>query len=210
MLSEEDDLLPIRLVESWAYCPRQAWYRFVANEDPLNLAMEKGLRRHETLDTAPPRVGAGGWAARHLTVYAPNLGVAGVLDEVCVDDSKLMVTEYKASRLVPRPWSGVLLQLAVQCLALREHAASDTWTGPPLPSPSNTFLRVFYADSGRARAEAWSPRLEQLAHEAIAAGQALFALSAPPPGRVGIRCRSCQHEPVCLPMDLDTLVKAAR
>lgn len=32
-LSEEDDLIPIRAVEAAIYCPRQAWYRFVAGDN---------------------------------------------------------------------------------------------------------------------------------------------------------------------------------
>src|SRR5581483_4248029 len=166
MLSEDDDLLPIRLVESWAYCPRQAWYRFVANEDPLNLAMERGLRRQETLDTTPGRVEGDGWVARHVLVRAPALGVVGVLDELRLEQGELVITEYKASRLAPRPWHGVRLQLAVQHLALREQVAGGGWHGPPLPPEERTLLRVFYADSGRARSERWSPALARMAREA--------------------------------------------
>jgi CRISPR/Cas system-associated exonuclease Cas4 (RecB family) len=210
VLSESDDLLPIRLVESYAYCPRQAWYRFVANDDPLNLAMERGLRRHESLDDTPGRDREGGWVTRHLAVRAPVLGAAGVLDEVRIVDDTLTITEYKASRVVPMPWSGILLQLSVQHLALREQVAGGPWRGPALPPPERTTLRVFYADSGRARAVPWSPALDDRARAAIAAGLELFRPGLPPPGRVGIRCRACQHEPICLPDDLPILRSAVR
>jgi len=210
LLSEADDLLPIRLVESYAYCPRQAWYRFVANEDPLNLDMERGLRRHERVDATAGRLREAGWVARHLAVCAPDLGVAGVLDEVRIADDALTITEYKASRVVPTPWAGILRQLAVQHLALREHVARGPWRGPALPPSERTSLRVFYADSGRARAVGWSPGHDDQARAAIAAGLELFRLDLPPPGRIGLRCRACQHEPICLPGDLPILRAACR
>ena len=47
MLSESDDLLPIRLVESYAYCPRQAWYRFVALRSyTICTACVRGIRAY--------------------------------------------------------------------------------------------------------------------------------------------------------------------
>lgn len=209
-MTSDDDALPIRAIEAWAYCPRQAWYRFVANDDPLNVHMERGLRRHATLDDVPGRPAEGGWVARHVAVAAPELGVAGVLDEVVIADGALVVTEYKASRVRPRPWPGVRLQLAVQHLALREHAARGGWLGPPLPPPDRTTLRVFYADSARARSEPWSAGLDGPARDAVRAVAALFPLATPPPGRVGVRCRSCQHQPDCLPDELPALLEAAR
>ena len=72
-LSESDDLIPIRMVEAVTYCPRQAWYRFVAGEDPLNAPMERGLARHRTAADAESAdsVPSGFHRYRQLTVFAP-------------------------------------------------------------------------------------------------------------------------------------------
>src|SRR5690349_9568702 len=80
-LSEEDSCIPLRMVESAVYCPRQAWYRFVAGDDPINVHMQRGLNRHETFDEQELRPGPGAHIWRHLAVFAPILGVSGVLDE---------------------------------------------------------------------------------------------------------------------------------
>ena len=64
-VGEEDLLLvPIRMVEAVQYCPRQAWYRFVLADDPLNIHMERGLRRHATYGEAAPEASEGAVLAR--------------------------------------------------------------------------------------------------------------------------------------------------
>ncbi len=203
MLSEDDHLIPIRAVESLTYCPRQAWYRFVACDDPLNIHMERGLRRHDTMDETAPRPPVASVMYRHVPVTAPKLGVTGVIDEVEIGP-ELLITEYKAARLAAFVWPGVLMQLAVQHLALREQVSTG-WDGPPLPNA--TTLRVYFTDSRRYRAVQWS---EQLAREAVAAVEQcreVFSLQLSPPGFVGPRCRNCQHEPICMPDDLPILAQ---
>lgn len=207
-LSEEDDCIPLRMVESAVYCPRQAWYRFVAGDDPINVHMQRGLNRHETFGEQEPHVGPGEQVWRHLPVFAPRLGVSGVLDEVLLTPERLVITEYKTSHRSAAIWEGVLMQLAAQHLALREHAASGRWLGPPLPE--RTVLRVYYTDSRRAREAAWTAALDQRARAAIARCHEIIRLAAPPPGLVGPRCDACQHEPICLPFDLPKLREAAR
>ena len=111
-LSEEDDCIPLRMVESATYCPRQAWYRFVAGDDPINEHMQRGLNRHETFGEQELRPEPGEQIWRHLAVFAPMLGVSGVLDEVTVTPKRLIITEYKTTRRSAAIWEGVLMQLA--------------------------------------------------------------------------------------------------
>lgn len=207
-LSEDDSCIPLRMVESATYCPRQAWYRFVAGDDPINVHMQRGLNRHETFDEQELRPGEDEQVWRHLAVFAPLLGVSGVLDEVMMTSERLIITEYKTTRRSAAIWEGVLMQLAAQHLALREHAASARWQGPPLPV--ETTLRVYYTDSRRTREMAWTAPLDQRARAIIARCQEIVQLSKPLPGYVGPRCSACQHEPICLPFDLPKLQEAAR
>lgn len=207
-LSEEDDCIPLRMVEAAVYCPRQAWYRFVAGDDPVNVHMQRGLNRHETFDEQDPRVGPGEEVWRHVPVFAPRLRVSGVLDEVLLTPERLTITEYKTSHRSAAIWEGVLMQLAAQHLALREHVTSGRWLGPPLPE--TTVLRVYYTDSRRDREAAWTGALEERARAAIAHCHEIIRLAEPPSGLVGPRCHACQHEPICLPFDLPTLQEATR
>lgn len=210
-LSEEDACIPLRMVEAATYCPRQAWYRFVAGDDPINVHMQRGLNRHETFGEQELRVGPGGQVWRHLPVFAPLLGVSGVLDEVLVMPDRLIITEYKTSHRAAAIWEGVLMQLAAQHLALREHAASARWVGPPLPDAlTATTLRVYYTDSRRDRETPWTAALERRARAAIARCHEIVRLETPPEGLVGPRCDACQHEPICLPFDLPKLREATR
>src|SRR5260221_1856355 len=164
-MSEEDDMLPMRMVEEAIFCPRQAWYRFVAGDDPINVHMQRGMNRHDTFGEQTPRSAEGEHIWRHLAVWALELGVAGVLDEVTLTPEQLVITEYKTSHRSATIWEGVLMQLAVQHLALREHAANGRWFGPLLPAA--TLLRVYYADSKRTREAMWDASLERRAREAV-------------------------------------------
>jgi CRISPR-associated exonuclease Cas4 len=198
LLSEEDELLPIRMIEALVYCPRQAWYRFVAGDDTLNVAMTRGLLRHATMEeraaTAPPDTAV----YRHLMVRAPRLGVVGVIDEVAIAAASVAITEYKTARLAPHVWPGAAMQVVVQALALREHATGPDWHGPPLPA--QTMLRVYFADSRRYRPVPWSAASEQAARAAVAAARRVLASPTPPDGLAGSRCARCQVEPFCLPL----------
>jgi hypothetical protein len=69
----DEALIPIRMFEALGFCPRQAWYRFVSNEDPVNVHMERGLQRHAVFDEAEREVGT---VFRAVPVAAPSLGVA--------------------------------------------------------------------------------------------------------------------------------------
>lgn len=207
-LSEEDNCIPLRMVEAATYCPRQAWYRFVAGDDPINVHMQRGLNRHETFGEQELRPEPGQHVWRHLAVFAPRLGVSGVLDEVMITPTQLIITEYKTTRRSAAIWQGILMQLAAQHLALREQAASERWSGPSLPA--ETILRVYYTESRRTREVAWTGSLEQRARAVIARCQQIAHVATPPPGNIGPRCGACQHEPICLPFDLPKFQEAAR
>ncbi|MDI3317649.1 MAG: CRISPR-associated protein Cas4 [Bacillota bacterium] len=202
-LSEEDALVPIRMVEALTYCPRQAWYRFVQGDDPTNEHMERGLARHAIFALSEGDTGLppGVRRYRNLWVMAPRLGVVGVLDEVDVGTEECCVTEYKTAKLRREVWPGVRLQLAVQVLALREHASSERWSGPPLPE--NVRLRVYLTDSRRYREIPWTEDLRIQAVRAVEQAKRILDLGSPPEGRVGPRCGECQHEPICLPLWTD-------
>lgn len=203
---EDVVLVPIRMVEAVIYCPRQAWYRFLLGDDPLNVHMERGLRRHRTMDEARPET-AEGATYRHLPVYAPLLGVQGVIDEVIITSALATITEYKAGKAPPVAWPGVMGQVIVQGLALREHAARADWSGPPLPPDLR--LRVFFSESRRYRDVPWTAATEAMARDALGRARAMLDQTSPPDGLVGPRCRHCQHEPICLPDDLPRLVEVA-
>lgn len=208
MLSEDDDLVPIRMVESVRYCPRQAWYHFVAGEDAFNLAMERGLRRHASLEHRPAEAPTpDAWAARNVTVCAPDLGVTGVLDEIEVS-AQLVITEYKSTRLSRWLWPGTRAQLAVQHLALREMAAGGRWHGPALPE--RTVVRAYCTESRRYVAVQWTAALDAEARSVVQEARAILAMTLPPAGNEGVRCNGCQYMRVCLPAERRKLLAEAR
>lgn len=194
----EDSLIPIRMFEAIGFCPRQAWYRFVGNEDPVNVHMERGLQRHAVFDEAERE---GTMVFRPVPVAAPGLGVTGVLDEVLIDDGDLWITEVKTARLTRFVWPGIELQLAVQRLALAEQVERGGWYGPSLPPLGHWRLRVYFSSSRRYREVPWTGPLEARARAAIRDAEHILDLALPPAGRVDRGCQQCQMLDVCMPFE---------
>lgn len=201
----EESLIPIRMFEALGFCPRQAWYRFVGNEDPVNVHMERGLQRHAVFDEAERE---GKDVFRGVPVAAPRLGVAGVLDEVAFNGDELWITEVKAARLGRHVWPGIELQLALQRLALLEQVARGGWHGPPLPVPEQWRLRAYFSASRRYREVPWTHGLEKRAHIAVKDAQRILDLTLPPTGRVDRGCEQCQVLNVCMPFESELLAGA--
>jgi CRISPR/Cas system-associated exonuclease Cas4 (RecB family) len=201
----DEALIPIRMFEALGFCPRQAWYRFVSNEDPVNVHMERGLQRHAVFDEAEREVGT---VFRAVPVAAPSLGVAGMMDEVRIAEGELWITEVKAARLSRFVWSGIELQLAVQRLALAEQVARGAWYGPPLPSEDHWHLRAYFSTSRRYRDVPWTDELADRACAAIASASRILDLAAPPLGRVDRACYQCQVIDRCMPFESELLAEA--
>jgi CRISPR/Cas system-associated exonuclease Cas4 (RecB family) len=201
----DEALIPIRMFEALGFCPRQAWYRFVSNEDPVNVYMERGLQRHAVFDEAEREAST---VFRSVPVAARSLGVAGVLDEVRIEEGELWITEVKAARLSRFVWPGIELQLAVQRLALAEQVACGGWYGPPPPSGDHWHLRAYFSTSRRYRDVPWTDDLEARARDAVARALRILDLAAPPPGRVDRACHQCQEIDRCMPFESELLAGA--
>jgi len=197
-VDDSEVLVPIRMVESLAFCPRQAWYRFVTCHDRTNAHMERGLARHEVFDQAERPSGA---VYRSVPVLAPSLGVQGVLDEVRIGEDELIITEVKTARLSRIVWPGIALQLAVQRLALAEHMDRGGWFGATPPARDRWRLRAYFTASRSYRDVAWGPELAGQARDAINRARQLMGSGDPPPGNVGRRCAHCQVLDDCLPFE---------
>lgn len=201
----DESLIPIRMFEALGFCPRQAWYRFVGNEDPVNVYMERGLQRHAVFDEAEREAGD---VFRAVPVAAPRLGVVGVLDEVVIDGDELWITEVKAARLSRHVWPGIELQLAVQRLALAEQVERGGWYGPSLPASEQWRLRAYFSSSRRYREVLWTHELETRTHVAMKEAQRVLDLALPPAGRVDRACEQCQLVDVCMPFESELIAVA--
>lgn len=198
----DESLIPIRMFEAVGFCPRQAWYRFVGNEDAVNVHMERGLQRHAVFDEAERESAK---VFRPVPVSAPGLGVTGVLDEVVLDGDTLWITEVKAARLTRFVWPGIELQLGVQRLALAEQVERGGWHGPVLPETGRWRLRAYFSSSRRYREVPWTGELEARVYAAVKDAQRILDLALPPCGRVDRGCRQCQLLDVCMPFESELL-----
>src|SRR5690606_4256559 len=87
------ELLPISVLNQWAYCPRRFWYMHVQEEMAENVHVVRGVLDHAHVHTPGDESAAPGVRHhRRLYVYSHRLGIGGFCD---------LVEEYADGRLAP-------------------------------------------------------------------------------------------------------------
>jgi len=188
------ELVPARMVNEFAYCPRLfflEWVqaRFVDNPDTVD-----GRYQHRVVDAeagrAPgPAEAAGLKGARSLMISAPVLGLIGRLDLLEGHDGVVTPVDYKRGSPAPDGvWEPERRQLAVQALMLRE-AGYQVDRG------------VIYFVESRERVDV--ELTDQLLLATLASVEALRHVAsndqAPPPLVDSPKCPRCSLVGLCLP-----------
>jgi CRISP-associated protein Cas1 len=127
VLPELPDLVPARMLNEYAYCPRLFFLEWVDSLWASNADVPEGDRRHR-------RVDAGGGAAplpdegelkvaRAVELASERLGIVAKLDLVEAADGGVVPVDLKKGRPAPdgAPWDADAIQVCAQVLLLREH-----------------------------------------------------------------------------------------
>ena len=123
------ELIPASMLAAYAYCPRLCYLQWVAGEHQDSAETVDGRRQHAWIDAqADPIPGDfQPFHARSVSLEAPQAGVCCRIDLLEGDGNKVTPVEYKRGE-APKPPLGLyephLIQLAAQCLALRENGFS--------------------------------------------------------------------------------------
>lgn len=218
-LALAEDLLQVRMVTEYAYCPRLYYLMHAEGLWADNEYTIQGRHVHRRIDQAidgilepvpagpleegaseerqdpvgdePPQV------ARSVKLGSPTLGITGRLDLVATEGGEAVPVETKRGRVPDNPqrsWEPERVQLMAQGLLLREHGY-------------RTLKGVLYFAGSRTRVDVpFTADLEARTLRLIAeARQAGMGQTSPPPLVDSPKCVGCSLSGICLPDETNLL-----
>ena len=197
------DLVPARMLNEHAYCPRLAYLEWVQGDFADNAETVDGRWQHRNVDRetgALPAAGAGvegTFHARSLALSAPGVGLIARIDLVEAEGDEVTPIDYKRGRAPEIP-EGVYeperVQLCAQALILEENGYRVS-RGVIYFVASRQRVEVAIDEALRART------LALLAELRVSA-----ARSEPPPPLVDSpKCPRCSLVGICLPDEVNLL-----
>jgi CRISP-associated protein Cas1 len=214
---DDPDLLPVRMLNEYAYCPRLFHLMHVQGRWADNAYTQDGRNVHRRVDkldhVLPDAEGAEPSEAdedtpegdeppvvsRSIPLGSNTLGLTAKLDLVSTAEDQAVPVETKRGRVpnnAERSWEPERVQLMAQGLLLREHGYQCDHG-------------VLYYAASRTRVDVpFSSELECRTRELIdLARRAAHADKLPPPLDDSPKCRGCSLAGVCLPDETQALTK---
>jgi len=199
-LTEVPALIPARMLNEYAYCPRLFFLEWVDQLWADSADTAEGDRRHR-------RVDAGGGAAplpaegevkqaRSVELASERLGITAKLDVLESVGSGVVPVDTKKGRPKPGggPWEADAIQLCAQVLLLREHGYTAERG------------EIFYAETRQRVPVPITPSLvEQTLRIVAEARDVATRLAPPPPLRSSPKCGGCSLAGICLPDEVNVL-----
>ena len=199
-------LLPARMVNEFAYCPRLAYFEWVDGEFADNAETTEGRFHHRRVDQAPVRKsrqtenqesGETTIHQRSVWLSSEGLGVTAKIDLVEGEGQAVVPVDYKRGK---RPhtaqgaWEPERVQLCVQGLLLREQGFTCE-------------RGVLYFVGSRERVEVpFDDELVARTREFLAGMRTMTqATIAPPPLVDSPKCPRCSLVGLCLPDEVGWL-----
>jgi CRISPR-associated protein Cas1 len=200
----EADLLPVRILNEYVYCPRLAYLEWVQGEFAPSADTVDGAIRHKRVDQPSGNLPEQPEAER--TIHASSvalgsaeLGITAKLDLVVGEGDEVAPVDYKRGKR-PHVAAGAYdperVQLCAQGLLLREHGYSceSGW---------------IYFSSSRERVKVpFDEALVRLTLDAIRGARAMADAGIPPPLEDSPKCPRCSLAGICLPDEVRFLGKA--
>jgi len=211
-----DSLLPVRMLNEYAYCPRLFHLMHVEGRWADNVYTVEGRHVHRRIDAldhllpdaispdAPPSVTAASTdsaavktgdepptISRSVPLSSEELGLSAKLDLVATDGDEAVPVETKRGRVpnnAEQSWEPERVQLMAQGLLLREHGY-------------NCDHGVLYFAGSRTRVTIpFTPALEMETLQLIYAARAAAKSEViPPPLDHSPKCNGCSLAGICLP-----------
>jgi CRISPR-associated protein Cas1 len=196
------ELVPARMLNEYAYCPRLFFLEWVDGLWASNADVAEGDRRHRRVD------GGGGAAplpdegvlktARSVELASERLGIVAKLDLVEGADGGVIPCDLKKGHpgRDGTPWEADAVQVCAQVLLLREHGyvceRGEIW----------------YAETRQRVAVEPTPELIARTMEIVAQARSAAALLAPPPPlEASPKCPRCSMVGICLPDETNLLAR---
>lgn len=198
-----NELLPVRMLNEFVYCPRLFYLEFVEGEFEESADTLEGSFRHKRVDKetgsmpSPEEAGKDIFHARSISVSGEKCRLVAKIDLVELDGSKATPVDYKRGAKPDIPegaWLPDRIQLCAQALILRENGYECS-SGI-----------VYYAGSKARVSVEFTDELVNLTLEfAEKARKAVAGRQIPPPLEDSPKCPRCSLVGICLPDETNTL-----
>ena len=186
-------MIPIRMLQHYAYCPRRWWLLQAAGAWRDNALTVKSELSHA-------RVHAGGQLERRngvrqlggVTVYSEELQIYGKVDLLELRETpggcEACLIEYKPTAPKTQLHRAARLQIYAQYRCLREAYGDDV----------KAF--VYYADTRKRHELRFNAADEAILRDTIAAITEFTESGAEPPNTCGESCAGCSLADICMPV----------
>lgn len=210
MNPNQEDYLPISMLNQLEYCERRFYLMHVMGEMEVNAHVLEGTFRHERAHTPGRETENGTVTRRKVYVWSDDLRIAGfadVVEEDLIPDPastssaqrppetrrELIPVEYKKGRM--GKWLNDHIQLCAQALCISERTGVVTPMG-----------YIFYFGSQHREEVKFTPELRQRTVQSIVRAHELARTHRlPPPLENYHKCRDCSLERICLPREIKIL-----
>ncbi|MGH3274363.1 MAG: CRISPR-associated endonuclease Cas4g/Cas1g [Streptosporangiaceae bacterium] len=200
MFTQTPDLVPARMLNEYAYCPRLFFLEWVDSLWASNADVAEGDRTHRRVDSgggAAPLPDEGTLrAARSVELASDRLGIIAKLDLVEGVEGGVVPVDYKKGHPAAdgSPWEADAVQVCAQVLLLREHGYSVERG------------ELYYAQTRERVPVEPTPELIARTMEIVAEARAAATLLKPPPPLVDSpKCPRCSLVGICLPDETNVL-----
>ena len=199
LVKDGNDLIPASMLAAFAYCPRLCYLQFVQGEFLDSAELADGRFQHRWIDAEQDAVPEDfvPFHARSVSLSAPREGVCCKIDLLEGDGQVVTPVEYKRGEAPRAPaslYEPHLMQLAAQCLALRENGFSCE-EGMVYFIRSKERVPVKFDAALMDRAKSLLAELRSTVERG----------EIPPPLRSSARCDRCSLAGVCLPDEVNLL-----
>ena len=197
------DLVPARMLNEHAYCPRLAYLEWVQGEWADSADTVDGRWQHRNVDREtgglpePDKLGDAAFHARSLSLSAPGIGLVAKIDLVEADGDLVTPIDYKRGKapdIAEEVYEPERVQLCAQALILEENGYKVE-------------RGIIYFVASRQRVEvAIDDRLRARTRELLADLRASGTRTEPPPPLVDSpKCPRCSLVGICLPDEINLL-----
>ena len=199
-LTEVPELIPARMLNEYAYCPRLFFLEWVDQLWADSADTAEGDRQHRRVDAgggAAPLPAEGALKqARSVELASERLGITAKLDLLEAAGDGVLPVDTKKGHPKPGggPWEADAIQLCAQVLLLRD-CGYTVERG-----------EIFYAETRQRVPVHITPELvEQTLGVVAGARDVATRLAPPPPLRSSPKCGRCSLAGICLPDEMNVL-----
>ena len=193
-LTEVPELVPARMLNEYAYCPRLFFLEWVDQLWADSADTAEGDWQHRRVNTgggAAPLPAEGAMKqARSVELASERLGITARLDLLEATGGGVVPVDTKKGHPRPGggPWEADAIQLCAQVLLLRDHGYTAERG------------EIFYAETRQRVPVYVTPSLvEQTLRIVAEARDVATRLTPPPPLRSSPKCGRCSLAGICLP-----------